>query len=91
MTETRETRLKRLKIRSWRRGIREMDIILGPYFDACGADLDDATLDAYETLLSENDQDLYAWVSGRDTPPEAFEPMLNLIRAHAGQAHDALG
>ena len=90
MTETRETRLKRLKIRSWRRGTREMDMLLGPYFDACGADLDDATLDAYETLLSENDQDLYAWVSGRDTPPEEFVPMLELIRAHAAETHDAL-
>ncbi len=90
MSETRETRLKRLRIRSWRRGTREMDMILGPYFDACSAGLDDATLDAYEALLSENDQDLYAWISGRDTPPETLTGMLDVIRAHATGTGDAL-
>ena len=90
MSETREIRLKRLKIRSWRRGTREMDMILGPYFDARSEGLDDATLDTYEALLNENDQDLYAWISGRDTPPEALSELLDVIRAHAADSHDAL-
>jgi antitoxin CptB len=64
MTETRETRLKRLKIRSWRRGTKEMDMLLGPFSDGALAALDDAALDAYERMLHENDQDLYAWISG---------------------------
>ena len=62
--ETRETRLKRLRIRSWRRGTREMDMLLGPYADTALAELDGAALDAFEALLDENDQDLYAWISG---------------------------
>ena len=90
MSETREIRLKRLKIRSWRRGTREMDMLLGPYFDERGGDMDDATLDAYEALLDENDQDLYAWVSGRAEPPAELTPMLDVIRAHAAETHDAL-
>ena len=32
--ETPEERLKRLRIRGWRRGTKEMDLILGPYCDA---------------------------------------------------------
>ena len=68
--EDRETRLRRLKIRSMRRGIKEMDLILTRYFevrrDAMGTD----ALDAYEALLEENDQELYAWVSGQARPPE---------------------
>jgi len=32
------TRLKRLRIRAWRRGIRELDLLLGPYADAQFAD-----------------------------------------------------
>ena len=32
--ETREIRLRRLRLRSWRRGIREMDLILGGFADA---------------------------------------------------------
>ena len=69
-----ETRLKRLKIRSWRRGMKEMDLILGGFFDRHGTEMDDRTLDLYEALLSENDQDLYLWVSGQaDIPPEHTE------------------
>ena len=34
MAETRETRIKRLRMRSWRRGIKEMDLILGGFADA---------------------------------------------------------
>ncbi|MEL7173522.1 MAG: succinate dehydrogenase assembly factor 2, partial [Pseudomonadota bacterium] len=59
--EDRETRLKRLRIRSWRRGTREMDMLLGPFADGASglATLDEGQLAAYEELLEENDQDLY--------------------------------
>lgn len=33
MTETPEIRLRRLKMRSWRRGMKEMDLILGHFAD----------------------------------------------------------
>ena len=79
MTE-REKRLKKLAMRSWRRGIKEMDLILGRFWDAKGATLDDATLDQYEALLSENDQDLYAWVSGQADPPEAFSSLIEKLK-----------
>ena len=82
----REKRLKRLKIRSWRRGTKEMDLILGPFFDSQGAALDDAVLDDYERLLGENDQDLYQWFSGQAEPPAAIAPVLTRIREH----HEAL-
>lgn len=90
MSEDMETRLKRLKIRSWRRGIREMDMILGPFCDERAADLAPDLLDTYEEMLSENDQDLYAWVSGRDEPPEHLAELLSIIRAHAAETHEAL-
>lgn len=79
----RDTRLKRLKIRSWRRGTKEMDMILGPYCDGQVAELDDETLDLYEELLSENDQDLYVWVSGQADPPQRFSALLDHIRQNA--------
>jgi hypothetical protein len=34
MNEPRDTALKRLRMRSWRRGMKEMDLILGPFADA---------------------------------------------------------
>ena len=51
--DAREKRLKRLAIRSWRRGTKEMDLILGPFWDAHGAALDEDALALYEELLSE--------------------------------------
>lgn len=80
--ESRETRLKRLRIRSWRRGTKEMDLILGPFFDASGAALSDAELDAYEALLEENDWDLYYWITGAQPGPEAMAPLVDRIAGH---------
>ena len=63
--ETAEARLKRMAMRSWRRGTKEMDLVLGPWADAHLAGLSEAELDVYEALMAENDQDLYLWVTAR--------------------------
>ena len=81
MTETRETRIKRLAMRSWRRGIKEMDLILGGFADAELAGLDGATLDTYEALLEENDWDLYYWVTGAQDAPGPFAPLIRRLAA----------
>ena len=79
MNETRDVRLKRLAMRSMRRGIKEMDLILSTYADRHLADMDDTSLDVYEALLAENDQDLYQWVTGQSAPPgEYIELILNI-------------
>jgi len=82
MTETAETRLKRMGMRSWRRGTKEMDMILGPFADDRLAGLSATELDLYDELLLENDQDLYQWVSGQVSPPDRFAGLIALIRDH---------
>ena len=67
--ESRDIRIKRLSMRSMRRGIKEMDVILCRYAAVRLADMDDAALDGYDALLVENDQDLYQWVTGQVPPP----------------------
>jgi len=79
LPEPRETRLKRLRMRSMRRGIKEMDIILGRFAETELDGLDAATLDVYDTLLSENDQDLYRWVTGQAAPPGRFASIITRI------------
>lgn len=76
MTELPEHRLKRLKMRSMRRGIKEMDLILSAYADANLANMDDAGLKLYDSFLDENDQDLYQWVTGQVDPPAQFKDLL---------------
>ena len=79
MTEAREIRIKRLYMRSIRRGIKEMDLILGG-FAKDGLDrLSAADLDLYEALLTENDHDLYAWVNGQIPPPDTYAALIKTI------------
>lgn len=79
-----EARLKKLRMRSWRRGMKEMDLILGPYADAELSQFSAEALDGYEALLDENDQDLYLWVTGAVPCPAALEPMISTIADAAG-------
>jgi antitoxin CptB len=83
MTETRDIRIKRLSMRSWRRGTREMDLILGGFADTGLAGLDDAAMDAYEAMLEENDWDLYYWITGARRVPDAHRAMIELLRRHS--------
>lgn len=83
MQETAEARLKRMRMRSWRRGTKEMDLVLGPWADAHLAGLSGAELDEYEALLAENDQDLMAWILGQASPPLAFAALLARIAGFA--------
>ncbi|WP_298805213.1 succinate dehydrogenase assembly factor 2 [uncultured Lentibacter sp.] len=77
--ETRETRLKRLKMRSMRRGIKEMDLILMRFAEAHLGEMSDEALDLYENLLEENDQDLYQWVSGQTPAPQGLAGLIEEI------------
>lgn len=83
MTETAEHRLKRLSMRSHRRGTKEMDIILGRYADDRLDGLAPAHLDLYEALLEENDQDLYQWVTGQVAAPGRYARLVGEIADHA--------
>jgi antitoxin CptB len=64
-----EIRRKRLLFRSWHRGTRESDLILGRFADAHLAGFCEAQLDRYEALLECPDPDIFDWVSGRTAPP----------------------
>ena len=86
MSESHDHRLKRLRMRSMRRGIKEMDLILMRYAELRLEALDAAELDAYDALLGENDQDLYQWVTGQAAPPERLAATVgDIARVTAAQ------
>lgn len=84
--ETGEARLKRLRLRAWRRGMREMDLLFGRFADAELSGLTAAELDDFESLLLENDQDLYLWISRKSGQPERFDDIVRRISAFHGLA-----
>jgi antitoxin CptB len=69
MTESVEIRRKRLLFRSWHRGTREADLLLGPFADRHLAEMTHGELEQFEALLEENDANLYDWISGRAAAP----------------------
>jgi len=79
MSETRENQIKRLKMRSMRRGIKEMDILLSAYAEAALEAMSAEKIALYDQLLHENDQDLYQWVTGQIAPPASYDALLHEI------------
>lgn len=82
--ETAEARLKRLRMRSWRRGMREVDLLLGPFADAELGGLTPGELEDFESLLLENDQDLYLWLSRTSGQPARLDEIVRRISAFHG-------
>jgi antitoxin CptB len=69
-------RRRKLLFRSWHRGIRETDLIMGRFADAHIGELTETDLNEYEKLLDVPDRDLYAWVVGEYEPAEGFDTTL---------------
>jgi antitoxin CptB len=67
---------RRLLFRSWHRGIREMDLVLGRFADAQLSRLTDAELDEVERWLEVPDQQLFAWVNGAEVAPADIDTAL---------------
>lgn len=81
--ESLENRRKRLKFRAWHRGTREMDLLLGSFADKYVFDFTDSQLDQFEAVLECSDPDLYNWITGKETPPEADKSgVLALLLEH---------
>jgi len=64
-----DIRRKRLLFRSWHRGTKETDLLLGSFAERHLAGMSEAQLDRYEALLEENDAALFDWITGRVPPP----------------------
>ena len=64
-----QTLRKQLLFRSWHRGTREMDLILGQFAERYLPGMDRERLDGYARLLEKSDPDIYLWLTGREAPP----------------------
>lgn len=64
-----EKKRKQLVFRSWHRGTREIDLMLGSFADAHVVGFDAAQLAAYDRFLRNSDPDIYNWLSGQEPLP----------------------
>jgi antitoxin CptB len=73
----RETRLKRLRFRSWHRGTKEADLMVGGFYDCYAATWNDEEIAWFERLMDEEDVDIMAWAIGTQAVPQrAAGPMI---------------
>jgi len=74
-------RRKRLLFRSWHRGMREMDMLLGRFADNHIDTFTERQLTSFEAILNHVDPDIYAWLSGREPiPAEMQSDVMQLLR-----------
>jgi antitoxin CptB len=71
-----DARRKRLRFRAWHRGMREMDLVLGPFADAAVAGFTEAEVAQFEALLEAPDPDVYSWITGAAPVPANFDSAL---------------
>jgi len=86
-----DMRRRRIRVRAWRRGLREMDILMGRFVDARVEALPAEALDELESLLDLPDEAVFRWLSGAEpAPAEHDSPLLRQIIAfhrHDGPIH----
>lgn len=77
-----DPRRKKLLFRSWHRGMREMDLILGNFAERQIGSLTADEIDQYERLLEISDTVLMPWMTGGEPIPGDIDlPILHKILA----------
>ena len=73
-------RRRKLNFRAWRRGFREMDLIMGQFADQHIETMSESELEEFERLLSTPDWEVYAWIVGnKPVPPNYAGPVLDRL------------
>jgi len=75
-SERLDVRRRKLLFRSWHRGMRETDLIMGRFADSALEQLDDTELAEFERLLEVPDRDLLAWITGEIDVPARYDTAL---------------
>jgi antitoxin CptB len=76
-----DVRRRKLLFRSWHRGMREVDLIMGRFADTAIGDLTENELAEFERLIELPDRDVLAWVTGEaDVPAVHDTPLFRRLR-----------
>ena len=82
-----DARRKRLRFRAWHRGMRELDLLLGPFADAAADTFSEQEVASFEALLEVPDPNLYSWIMDAAAPASFDTPLFRRLCAfhHGGQ------
>jgi len=77
-----DERRRKVLFRAWRRGVREMVLIVGRFAVAHVTALEARGLDGFERLMEAPNAELYAWVVGSERAPAGYDTaVLEKLRA----------
>ncbi len=68
-----DERRRKLKFRAWRRGFREMDLLMGTFADKHLESMSEDDLSEFERLLATPDWEVFAWLVGQKPVPANFK------------------
>lgn len=71
-----DERRRRLLFRSWHRGMREMDLLMGNFADAFLAGMSEAEVDAFEFLSDADDRELLSWLTSQHPVPTEYDTQM---------------
>lgn len=75
-----DDRRRKLKFRAWRRGFRELDLLMGSFADQYLETMSDSEADEFERLLDVPDWEIYAWLTqSADIPENQKGPVLDQL------------
>ena len=64
-----DERRRKILFRAWRRGLREMDLVMGQFADMNLPAMSDAEVDEFERLLEIPDPQILDWITGSEAVP----------------------
>ncbi len=76
----RDRKRRSIRVRSKRRGMRELDLLIGRFVDECLAHLPDAELEHLEALLFETDVSVFNWITGMTDCPDRYRNLISEVR-----------
>ncbi len=77
-----DSRLKRLLYRSWHRGCKETDTVLGQFAEANLGTLPAPILDSFELLLDEQDWDIWNWLTEKNSPKPEYTQLIAMLKGY---------
>lgn len=78
-----ENARKRLIYRSWHRGTKEMDLLMGSFADKHASGFTEPEIAEYARILEYPDPDLYDWITGvKPVPANVETSLFSRLKAH---------
>lgn len=75
-----DARRRRILYRSWHRGTRENDLLMGRFCDAMIGDMSETDVIDFEELIEVEDPDLFGWIASGVPDPKYDTPVFHRFR-----------